>query len=84
MPPASYLNILLGDESTSSNHPLLISKTHIDFVKCVIWSLLLRRATFSWPIKRCCFEDIGIRTQRDKRKLKLLLKGDNHAWSSWD
>jgi hypothetical protein len=40
--------------------------------------------TCSWPIKKCCFEDIGTHPQRDKRKLKLLLKGANDAWSSWD
>lgn len=75
---------MLWDESTPCNYPLLISKTHMDLVKCVIWFPLLTWVTFSRPIKRCCFEDIGTHTQRDKRKLKLLLKGANDAWSSWD
>lgn len=30
----------------------------------------------------CCFEDIGTHAQRDKRKLKLLLREANDAWSS--
>lgn len=80
MPPKH----LLGDESIPCKHPFLISKTHIDPVKCMIWLPLLKTVTFSRPIKRCCFEDIGTQAQRDKRKLKLLLRGANDAWSSWD
>ena len=65
---------LLEGESTLCNHPCLISETLIDSVKCMIWLPFLETVTFSRPIKRCCFEDIGIQAQRDKRKLKLLLR----------
>ena len=70
MPPKH----LLEGESPLCNHPCLISETLIDSVKCMIWLPFLEMVTFSRPIKRCCFEDIGIQAQRDKRKLKLLLR----------